>query len=247
MVKYIFLGLVQGLTEFLPVSSSGHLVILEHLLGIRENGLALSIVLHLGTGVSVIIFFFKDILEALRNFKLVLMLALATVITVAIGLLGNDFFESLFDSPAKVAGGLVVTGVLLISTRKFMHGKKRQVGFLDSVIFGFSQGAAIIPGISRAGSTISVLLFRGVDIDSSFKFSFLASIPVIFGAALFEAKKIDFALTLAPADLVAGFLSSLFTGLFALWALRLVLHRARLYYFGYYCIIVAIVTLLFVK
>ncbi len=247
MLKYVILGIVQGVTEFLPVSSSGHLVILEHILGIKEGGLALTIILHLGTGFSVVIFFFKDILEALRNFRLVLMLALVTIITAAIGFAGNDFFESLFNCPGKVAWSLMITGILLISTRRFMQGKKESFGLLDAFILGIVQGIAVIPGISRSGSTISALLFRGIDIKTSFKLSFLVSIPVIFGAALLEAKKMNFAVKTSSADLIAGFLASLLTGLFALWALKLVLHRAKLYYFGYYCIIVAVLTLLFVK
>lgn len=247
MLKYIFLGIVQGLTEFLPVSSSGHLVILQNILGIKEGGLALSLILHLGTAFALIIFFFKDILRLLRNIKLLSLILIVSIITGLIGILGKDFFESLFSAPRRVAIALIITGVILIVTKKFMDAKRNNLTIKDALVLGFTQAIAIIPGISRSGITISTLLFRKIDRETAFKFSFLVSIPVIFGAALLEAKKIKFVLNAGIINFAVGFMFSLVSGLIALWLIKIIISRAKLYYFGFYCIFVAVITLLFIK
>lgn len=247
MIKYIILGIVQGMTEFLPVSSSGHLVILEKILGVTADQLAISVVLHLGTAFALVVFFFKDLGRVLRDFRLLSLLFITTVITVIIGIAGKDFFENLFASTTPVALALIVTGIMLISTKRFMTGTRNDLNFKDASILGLTQSIAIIPGISRSGTTVSTLLFRGLDREKSFYFAFLAAIPVIFGAALFEMKKIDYALKAEPVALAVGFLASFFTGLFSLWILKLVIRKAKLHYFGYYCIAVAVITLLFLR
>jgi len=244
MVKYIFLGVVQGLTEFFPVSSSGHLVILDNIFGLGANALVLTVVLHLGTSLALIVFFFKDILQMLRSIKFITLIAITTVITGIIGLTFKDFFESLFNSPKLVACAMLVTAVILFLTRKFMMAKKDRVSVKDAAILGFTQAIAIIPGISRSGITISTLLFRKVDRDSAFRFSFLVSIPVVLGAALLEAKDIKFSM---QSGCIAGFIASFLAGLLALYILKSILHRAKFYYFGYYCVLVALLTLLFIK
>ena len=247
MLKYIFLGIVQGLTEFLPVSSSGHLVILQNILGIQGEELTLSVILHLGTAFALIIFFFKDILRLVHNLKLLSLILIVSIITGLIGILGKDFFESLFSAPRLVAGALIITGIVLILTKKFVDGQRKDLSIKDAVILGFTQAIAIIPGISRSGITLSTLLFRKIDRETSFKFSFLVSIPVIFGAALLEAKKIKFALNAGIINFAVGFMFSLVSGLIALWLIKIIISRAKLYYFGFYCILIAIITLLFVK
>jgi len=246
MLKYIALGIIQGLTEFFPVSSSAHLVIAQRLFGITEGEVAISVVLHLGTVLALIIFFFKDILNALRDKKMLLHIAAVTVITGSIGVLGKDFFENLFSRPKFAAIALIFTGLMLFATKKFMEGR-RNLNIKDAVILGFTQAVAIIPGISRSGTTISTLLFRKIERDLAFKFSFLVSIPVILGAALLEAKDINIALNGNYKNLVIGFIFSLLAGLFSLAVLRAILHRAKLHYFGYYCIMIAVLTLVFVK
>lgn len=247
MANYIILGIIQGLTEFFPVSSSAHLVIMQKILGMDSGQLATSIVLHLGTILALCIFFFRDIIEALFNLKLILFIIVVTVITGAIGILGKDFFTGLFSQTTPVAIALLVSGIILILTSRFMAAERNNVGFKDAFILGITQGIAIIPGISRSGITISTLLFRKVNRETAFRISFLASIPAVAGAALLEAKDIGFALKGNFTELAVGSIFSLFTGLISLWVLKLVLRRAKLYYFGYYCIIIAIVTLIFIK
>ncbi|MDI6605893.1 MAG: undecaprenyl-diphosphate phosphatase [Candidatus Omnitrophota bacterium] len=247
MLKYIFLGVVQGVTEFLPVSSSGHLVIFQKLLGVSGQELAVSVILHLGTLLALLVFFFKDIVDLFHNVKWMILIAVVSLITAVIGLAGKGFFEQLFSSPKLVAVALLVTGVILIKARLFINSRRNILDIVDALVLGLVQGIAIIPGISRSGITISSLLFRRIDKELAFKFSFLAAIPAIFGAALLEAKKIEFAFKGETAALLAGFIASFIAGIISLWLLRLVLRKAKLHYFGIYCIIVALITLLFIK
>lgn len=246
MFKYIILGIIQGITEFFPVSSSGHLVIAQKFLGVTEQAVVVSVVLHLGTSLALVIFFFKDILNLLRNIRLLSYIIIVTLVTGVIGVSGKGFFERLFNSPRLVAVALIVTGIILILTKKFMETKRSALNIKDALALGITQGFAIIPGISRSGITISTLLFRGLDRETSFRFSFLASIPAVFGAAILEAKDISLACNMDARNLIIGFILSLLTGLLSLRILKIILGKAKLYYFGYYCIIIAIITLLFI-
>jgi len=247
MINYIILGIIQGLTEFFPVSSSGHLLIMERLLGISGNELALSVVLHLGTCLALLVFFFRDILDLLCSIKLLLFVIAVTAITGIIGLSGRDFFEQLFTSPKAVAFSLVITGAILIIANRFSAYKRTELNLKDALTLGISQGIAVIPGISRSGITISSLLLRKLDKATCFKFSFLASIPAVLGAALLEARQITRAADFLAAGLFAGFIASFISGLIALRLLRIVIQRVKLNFFGYYCIIVAILTLIYIK
>ncbi|MFH1281260.1 MAG: undecaprenyl-diphosphate phosphatase [Candidatus Omnitrophota bacterium] len=247
MIKYIILGAVQGLTEFLPVSSSGHLVILQKILNIQGHLVATSVVLHLGTLLAVIIFFWKDILNLLRNLKLFIQLCVVVIITGSIGIWGKDFFESLFSSAKVVAVAWIFTGVILLATKKFTQLNKDKLQTKDLLILGLAQSLAIIPGISRSGITISTLFFRKIQRSLAFSISFLVSIPIVFGAALLEARKIE---SLAQADiknLLVGLIFSFIFGLVALLVLKLMIHKAKFYLFGYYCLLMSILTLLFIK
>lgn len=247
MIKYILLGIIQGLTEFLPVSSSGHLVIAERILGITENQIALPVILHLGTAFSLLVFFSRNLLKILRDLRLIALLCTTTIITVIIALLGRDFFENLFSSVSYVAIALLITGAILIATKRFMSGQRREINLKDASILGLTQSIAIIPGISRSGITISTLLFRGIERENSFYYSFLAAIPVIFGAAVLEMRQINYALRQDALKLSLGFCVSFLSGLASLWILKWVLKKAKLHYFGYYCIILAVITLVFLR
>lgn len=246
MLKYIILGIVQGLTEFLPVSSSAHLVIAGSKLGLngQAQGLVLPIILHVGTSLALIIFFFKDIKKVFFDRNLLLFIIVVTLITGIIGLSGKEFFERLFSQVKLAAGALIITGIILILTKRFMAAKRNNVNLKDGIVLGITQAIAIIPGISRSGITVSTLLFRGIDRETAFRISFLASIPAVLGAAILEFKDISLGFTADYINLSAGFIFSFFTGLFSLWLLKLVLRRAKIYYFGYYCIAIGIITLL---
>lgn len=247
MLKYIILGITQGLTEFLPVSSTAHLVILQKLFGMARQEVVVTIVLHLGTVLSLLIFFFKDIINLFKNIKLLFFIFSATVITGIIGISGKSFFEEFFSSPKFIAIALIFTGTILILTRNISDIKRKALNMRDALIFGAVQGIAIIPGISRSGMTISSLLFRKVDRDLSFRFSCLASIPAILGAVVVESRDINLALRVDLKSFTVGFILSFLFGILSLRLLKIVLHRARFHYFGYYCIFIAVLTLLFVK
>jgi undecaprenyl-diphosphatase len=247
MIEYIILGIVQGITEFLPVSSSGHLAVLGRLFGLSEQSVAISIIMHLGTLLAVLVFFFRDILEALCSKRTVLLILVVTCITGLIGVLGKDFFESLFTSVKAIAIGWIATGVILLLTKRFMHNDRKTIGMKDAIILGVTQGIAIIPGVSRSGITISTMMFLGIEKMTCFTFSFLVSIPVIAGAALLEAKKIHFVVSGNTAQLATGFFCSFAAGLLALWALKQVLAKAKFHYFAYYCFVLALITLIWIR
>jgi len=247
MFKYVILGVVQGLTEFLPVSSSGHLVLMQRILGLKGEEVALSLVLHLGTLAAVILFFLKDIKAAFKNKNTIYFILVATFITGVIGFLGKDFFEGLFSSPKLVMFSLTITGIILILTR-YVPGKGREeVTVKDSIILGLSQALAIVPGISRSGVTISTLLFRKIDREISFRLSFLVSIPLIIGAFVLEIRSVNEAFGQNIPGYLAGFISSLVSGLLALILLKFVIRKARFHLFGYYCILIAVITFLFIR
>ena len=248
LIKYLILGLVQGLTEFLPISSSGHLVIFQNYLNLGANRYLIDLILHAGTLLAVIVFFFKDIKKLIRqrNLKILVYIAIATVITGICGVAGNKFFKMLFDSATLVCFMLIVNGVILLFTGKFLNGKRdfSDLNTTDALWLGISQSLAIIPGLSRSGLTISAMLFKGIKKESAFRLSFLASIPAISGALIYELK----GLTCLTLDITGyallGTLVAFISGLFALKILYLIIQRAKLTFFGYYCLVAASIYLI---
>ncbi len=242
VIKYIFLGVVQGLTEFLPVSSSAHLVIFQELLRIQEDPILLSIILHLGSLAALLVFLFKDI-KRLLKVRFLFYIFSATAITALIVVFGQDFFESMFHSARKLALPLFTTGLILLCTKKFRPGRRSlpdlKIG--DAFWLGLVQGISVIPGLSRSGVTISALLFRDVERVAAFKFSFLASIFAILGALFFKLGDFSGLAVYEFKYMASGFFASFFSGLLALKVLLAVIRKARLYLFGYYCLALALV------
>lgn len=247
IIKYIILGFIQGLTEFMPVSSSAHLAIMQRLMGMSGQELVITVALHLGTTVALIIFFFKDILKILKDVRMILFVVIVTLITGTIGALGKHFSAGLFENPRAIALAWLVCAGILFSASRFLNKTREQASLTDAVIMGITQAIAIIPGISRSGITISTLLFRGLNRETAFRLSFVAAIPTILGAALLESKDIAVNLKTDSGALAIGCVISLLAGLFALSILQLVIGKAKLHYFGCYCVIAAILTLLFVR
>ncbi len=246
-MSYVLLGIIQGLTEFLPVSSSGHLALLHRFLGMNQEVISLSVVLHLGTVCAMLLFFRRDLL-ALRNDRVLLgQVALVTVITGVVGLGGKSFFEGLFNSPRAVGAGWLVTACVLGLTARVSGGERLRMSLRDAFILGGAQAAAIMPGVSRSGITIATLLFLRLQRDRAFRLSFLAGIPAIIGAAVLEAPEIDAAARTHLFEYAAGFCASLASGLAALWLLRLIMNKAKLHYFGVYCAVAALLTFIFVR
>lgn len=246
LIKYIALGIIQGFTEFLPVSSSAHLVIFQEILHIKENQLILNIVLHLGTLCAVIVFLRRDWQHFLEK-RVIWCVALTTIFTAAVVIVGKDFFESLFTSSSYVALPLLITGIVLLFTKNFFKGSRTpsNLNSFDAVLVGIVQGLAVIPGISRSGVTISMLLFRKVEPETAFKFSFLISIVAILGALCLEIKGFSSVPVEKVPMMAVAFCVSFGCGLLALKILFSFIQRARMHIFGYYCVILAAVLWIF--
>lgn len=261
-----FLGILQGATEFLPVSSSGHLVLVPWLLDWGSPGLAFGVVVHWGTALAIVVYFWRDWLSLIqaafrslyrRSFadpdaRLFWFVVLGTIPAVPIGWKLEDFFEMLFARPVAAAGFLLVTAALLAASERMQplvacrrERELDELTWLDALIIGLAQALAIFPGISRSGATIAAGLARGLRRGSAARFSFLLATPIILGAGLLEL--LDLAqvgeLTAQVPALVVGFLSAGAVGFGCIHFLMRYLRRRRLYPFAVYCIVVAAVCL----
>lgn len=239
----LLLGLIQGLTEFLPVSSSGHLVIFQKLLGFKSPPVAFDVLVHLGTLVSILIVFRNQIKTITRNTLIAIILG--SIPTALIGLFLNSISEQLFNSLTLVAIALIITSVLLIST-KFGSRKTNQKNISKSaaVIIGIIQGIAVIPGISRSGSTISLGLLLGLTKKTAVSFSFLLSIPAVLGAQILQFGNYPQSSAISPGAYLLGFMSAVFSGWISIRCLQSIVEKSRLHWFAAYTLFVAILILL---
>lgn len=272
----LILGLVQGLTEFLPVSSSGHLVIMQHYLGVRQIGLGFDVLVHLATLLAVVVYFWPDVKKLVIAFfsiirgalgsrsarrtrldaesrvyrRLVWMVILGAIPAALAGFFLEDFFKKLFESVLVVGLALMATGLILWGA-EWLQGQKqrrRELGAmtsLDALLIGIGQAVAIIPGISRSGTTIATALARGLDRVAAARYSFLLSLPVIFGAGLLQARDIlKVGVEYSWQALAVGGVASFVAGLLAIRVLMAVLERSKLTIFSYYCWALGLVVVL---
>ena len=242
-IESIILGIIQGLTEFLPVSSSGHLVLAEALLGVHPPGVTFEVVLHLGTLFAVLVYFRSRIFELIHSVfdskmkkqrAMLGYLALGTIPAGVIGVAFKDFFEAAFDSPVSAAAMLLVTGLILLSTR-LVPKQTKPVTALKAFLIGIGQAVAIMPGISRSGSTISAGLLLGLKPAEAAEFSFLLAIPAIGGAAVLNFDD----LSKLPVDQMGqygvGMVASFLVALGAVYLVLESIRRGKFEYFAYYC------------
>lgn len=257
ILEAIFLGIIQGLTEFLPVSSSGHLVLFSRFLNIQESSLVFEIIVHLGTLLAVFVVFWKEILLLIKSFfKLLLnpkdakklvqtdagcsllwMLILATLPVVIFATIFKDLIESLFMSSLFVGFALLITGAILyLSQRENKQGKDLDaISSSDALLIGLGQSVAVFPGISRSGTTIAIGLLRGFNRDTAARFSFLLSIPAILGALVFSLDDLlGGAVTIGGGPLLTGLIASAVTGYFAIHFLLEIIKKGKLIWFSYY-------------
>ena len=250
VLTLILFGILQGLTEFLPVSSSGHLVLFQYFSSSIEKNLSLNIAVHIGTFFTILIYYRKDIIEILRGFikrnkiygKMVALILTASVPTALIGLLLKKFIGWTLTDPLIAAFCLVVTGGFLLVSKKIKIQKNRDQGFglnfKQALIIGTVQGMAVFPGISRSGSTIVAGLFLGMSPGNASRFSFLISLPAILGASLLDFSESQNSLDLF--QIVLGILVSFITGLFAIsWMVNLT-KRIQFKAFAFYVIFVSL-------
>lgn len=259
-IEAVILGLVQGLAEFLPVSSSGHLALLQQWFGIEEdNVLLFAVLLHVGTLISVLIVYWKDVWELIKELgltikdiftgkglrleerptrKLGVMIIVATIPTGVIGILFNDFFDSLYNSVIPIGVGLIITGFLLILAERTGTSSRgiQQMNYRNALFIGTVQGIAICPGISRSGSTLFGSLICNLDRKFAVKFVFLISIPSILGSAVMETPAaiqsgLDTAL-IGP--IAVGMIVAAVSGLVAIKTMIKIVSSKKLSYFSYY-------------
>jgi len=247
IIQAVIAGTVQGVTEFLPVSSSGHLVLLDRFFNIAEPDIFFDICLHLGTLLAVIAYFRKEILSMLRgeNVVWILYLAVGTVPAVIAAIFFEDRIEAFFGDPQKVAYMLIVTALILfagqLSLRKGIFAARKSFTWGNTIFVGIAQALALLPGISRSGATISAGLVSGMKREMAFTYSFLLSIPAVAGAALYKGvKNIEGAEKLMnqPAVYYVGTGAAFAVGLMCLPLLSKMIKGDKLYLFGVYCLIV---------
>ena len=268
ILEAIVLGVLQGITEFIPVSSSGHLVLMQHFLGIKESQVFFDVMLHFGTLGAVIIVYYQSIGALVRtgfstlfqtdfyrhpqlriastpDLRLIWFLLLGSIPTGLIALLFKDSLEAIFGKPMVVAGMLIITGLILQLSRLGQRRRQTETPLRawHTPLVGIVQGLAIIPGISRSGSTISISLLLGLSPQVAAQYSFLLSIPAILGAVGLKLKDVG-EITIAPTVIVAGTLTSFIVGYIALRFLLALLNRGKFSVFSYYCFALGIVAAL---
>lgn len=249
ILEAIVLGIVQGLTEFLPVSSSGHLVLLHNVFGMSEPQLFFDTMLHLGTLVAVVIVMWKSIVDIFKNFfsKMTLFLIVATIPAVLATLLFGDFFEGTFTGTYLGYGFLLTACVLTLSEKiSDRVNRKREIGMGSTVTMGVMQAVAIFPGVSRAGSTIAGGLVSGIDRRQAASFSFLMSIPAILGSVVLQGAKIvsDSAINVELLPTIVGAVCAAISGYFAIRFMLALISKKRLYGFAIYVAVLGIFVLL---
>lgn len=255
-IDAIILGVIQGLTEFLPVSSSGHLEITRELLDTNQlpsDNLLMTSVLHFATALSTILVFRKDIYDLIKGLfdkenktskSYIIKILIAIVPAGLVGFLLSDEIEFLFSGNMTLVGiMLIITGTLLFLT-KILKTKNFKISSVHALIIGLSQAFAVIPGISRSGATICTSLFLGNNKSEAAKFSFLIVIPVIFGAILKDVLSGDiFDNEIKISILIIGFISSFLTGVLACKLMLKIVANNNLIYFSFYCFVLGIISI----
>ena len=246
LFKTIVLGLIQGLTEWLPISSTGHLKIAEHFFNL-EVPILFDVILHVGTLLVVLVFFRSDVKQVISalcrlDFKtehgrLIPLIIVGTIPTALIGFVFGYSVEAIFQTPSPIGLAFILCGIILYST-KYSKEKRSDISYFQAFLIGTAQGIAIIPGISRSGTTIAVALLLGIKREKGFRFSFLLSIPAILGAlGLTLCTQLEelTAAGLGWTGIFAGAITSMFVGYFALKLLWKTLTKKKFHLFAFYC------------
>ncbi|TDO71130.1 undecaprenyl-diphosphatase [Halanaerobium saccharolyticum] len=243
IIKYLVVGVIQGITEFLPISSSGHIVLFKYFLDIKA-GLTIDIFLHFGTLLAIFFVYYQDILNMIyfkddyKTFNLYIIIG--SIPAAVVGIFFEDFFEKMNSSLTVVGFFLIITGIILWLTNKITINKRKikDMSVLDSIFIGLAQALAIFPGLSRSGSTIAAGLYKNLNRELATKFSFILSIPVIGGATLLKLKELTLNGTtdLNYFHLFLATISSMITGYLAINFFLKMIKEQKLHYFAYYCI-----------
>lgn len=249
IIDSIILGILQGLTEFLPVSSSGHLVFVEKLLGQKDVPLLYDILLHVASLLAVFIFFRNKLLNLTKecltfkynkSHKYVMMILLSTIVTTAMLVVTKPVMKSIKEEPVYLTVAFAFTAILLLIAQSFFKKAipDKEISWKDAIVIGFFQGIAVLPGVSRSGSTITGALFRKIPAKDAVEFSFMLAIPAILGALLLEVVKGGFA-AIDPVSSIVGFIASFVASLAALKLLVFMMKKTVLYPFAIYLFILS--------
>ncbi len=263
-MKIFILSIVQGITEFLPVSSSGHLSILENIFSVK-NQLTVCVFLHFGTLLALICFLYKEIFYILAspfrrdkdNLKLLGLLFIGSIPAGVSGFLFKNSIEQIFKTPVYTGFAFLVTGLILFFTR-FKQKNERgiepnreglinqapTISFLSAFFIGIGQAIALIPGISRSGTTIAFGMYANIDGETATRFSFLLAIPAILGASLYELRNIQ-KIELRVSGIIIGILGAAISGYFALRVILKIVRKGKFAYFSYYLFLLGIITIFF--
>ena len=266
----IILGIIQGLAEFLPVSSSGHLAIIQNLLNVKtDTGMLFDVLLHVGTLTSIFIVFWKDIVKLIIEFfgiigdffkrfkdpdlivlssgyrRFVLLIIVSSIPTAIIGYMARDFVDYASSTLLIPGIGLIITSILLFVCDRIGDGRKgiKKISYLNAFEIGMAQGVATLPGISRSGATIAVSLMLGVKKETAVKYSFIMSVPAVLGATLLELKDVsDAAIEVGTAiSYFVGMVVAAVVGYFAIRVMIGVVRRKRYLYFSIYCLVIGLI------
>ena len=257
----ILLGILQGLTEFLPVSSSGHLVLAGSLLGIGEEGrgVTFELAVHLATLLSVLIYFRRRLFglvpslfrpERREDRRLIFHICIGTIPVVLAGLFLKKYFEATYESPLFTSVMLCVTGIILFLPSWLSRGKSElrsnnELTPKSALLIGIGQAFAILPGISRSGSTIVAGMLAGVSPAVAAEFSFLLAVPAIAGAGLIKATEMSRVDSSLIGQYIAGSVAAFILGLVAVYAVLTTIRKGKFQYFGYYCLAIGLASLLY--
>ena len=259
-IHTFILGAVQGLCEFLPVSSSGHLALLQHFFGFRdENLVAFDLLLHCATVLVIMLFFWRDIAQIiaewcggwitgrrLSGWSYGWAIIIATVLTGIIGLPLRKVVDEVSTSPLFVGAGLIFTSFIMSLVPIISRTQKNASLLMIAVVVGIAQGVAVLPGVSRSGMTIAAGLLMGLGVNEAFRFSFLISVPAVLGASLLEALKVVKSpdAVFLPSGYMWAVLAAFVLGFLALGLMRRLVLAGKWAYFGFYCMIVGILAVL---
>ena len=259
MTESIILGAVQGLCEFLPVSSSGHLALFQIWMGFSENMLTYDILLHFATLLAVVLYFWRDIVQILADWfggwfsgkrhsgwSYGWAIIISTIITSVIGLILKPFAEEISESLSLVGMGEIFTGLILVMIPIYSSRRPNSSLLKIAIAVGIAQGIAVLPGVSRSGMSIAMGLFMGMGISEAFRYSFLISIPAILGATLLECVKMvkDFDSIYLPEGYIYGAVIAFILGLASLIFMRRIVNAKNWACFGVYCLIVGVIAVL---
>lgn len=265
IIEAIIFGIVQGISEFLPISSTAHIVITEHLLDLHFPGLAFEVFLHLASVLAVILYFRKDLWQMINgffsyfkkksvenriHFYFVIYILIATLITGVLGILLEGFIGERMKTPLMISIALFTTGLFLVIIERFHkigNRTEKEMTLFDSIIVGLGQTIAIIPGISRSGSTLIAALWIGLDRATAVRYSFFLAVPIILGSSILALDEVsaDVFASIGTASLIVAFITTFVFSLLGIKWLIEFLKRSKLIYFAAYCFVLAILVYLY--